>query len=186
MFGPIAAFESFIFRAFNITGRATRAEYWWVFLAQFLIYCVSISMDIWSVYVHGFDEIGFSGMMTPWLLLLFAVPTLTLTMRRFHDSGRSSFKIAVLMLPVVGAPMFGYFLVAPSEPEKNKWGEPRHPSGRMVSVAPDGTQGKQKHNAFASYAYLVNADVEPSPAMVEQRRAEISDYYRSRVLGEGA
>ncbi|WGW04014.1 DUF805 domain-containing protein [Tropicibacter oceani] len=189
MFGPIAACEAFIFNAFNVSGRATRAEYWWVFLAQFLIYVVSITMDIWSLYVHGFAAIGFAGMLTPWLLLLFAVPTLTLTMRRLHDTGRSSFKIAVVLLPVIGLPLFGYYLVAGSDMDKNKWGEPRHPSGRVVTSAKtmsDGTASAQKHNPFASYAYLVNGEADPTPATLEARRAEISDYYRSRVLGQGA
>lgn len=60
------------------------------------------------------------------LLLLYAlvalVPSIALTVRRLHDTGRSGWKIFWGLIPYIGGFILLYFWVQDSQPNENKWG----------------------------------------------------------------
>ncbi|WP_136439741.1 DUF805 domain-containing protein [Pacificoceanicola onchidii] len=197
MVGPIAALESFIFKALDFSGRATRAEFWWAFLALGVAAVISIIMDAYTVMSRDIADLGFTSFLTPWLFLLSFVPYLSLRVRRLHDVRRSGMWLFMDLVPIVGPIMTHVMLAMPSDPEENPWGQPprhtfagskpRSPAqGEFAAEAAAQCQQEKPHNAFQSYAYLVNGEAEPTPDMIEQRRNEIKDYYRARVLGQGA
>jgi len=80
----------------DFTGRARRAEYWWFFITQIVAYTL----------IFAFSVTGGSLESSPSILLvcggLFACacfpPSLAVTVRRLHDSGRSAFWL-LLYLP---------------------------------------------------------------------------------------
>lgn len=79
----------------NFKGRSTRAEFWWV--ALFLFLCS---------FVLGFFNIA---TLATIFQLGVLVPTLAITFRRFHDSGKSgSLAVGLWVIQIVGAAiMFG-------------------------------------------------------------------------------
>ncbi|WP_425099918.1 DUF805 domain-containing protein [Tropicibacter sp. S64] len=195
MVGPIAAMESFVFKAFDFSGRATRAEFWWAFLGLGLLTCGALAMDVYTLISLDLADIGMSSLITPWLFLLTFIPYLSLRVRRLHDIGRSGLFLFLDVVPIIGPILTHIMLSMPSQPEENAWGQPprhvmtRHTPrdaapGSFAAEAKAQTAAPKPHNAFQSYAYLVNGEAEPTPDMIEQRRAEIRDYYRSRVLGQ--
>ncbi len=87
-------------------GRASRAEYWWFFLANFLI---GITIG-WLPYVGDI------------VTAVLMVPGVALTVRRLHDTGRSGKYIFFSLIPLVGFIIIFVFMLLPSGPA-NKWGE---------------------------------------------------------------
>lgn len=186
MVGPFAALESFALNAFRLNARASRSEYWWPFLFQFIVFVSALLMDGWTVFVHGIDQITLWSLLSPWLILLTVIPQFTLTVRRLHDTGKSGLFLLIGLVPIVG-PLWLYFVLAmPSKPDENRWGNPPGMGWSKASASGAKGQAEGKHNPFASYAYLINGESDPTPETIEKRRAEVQDYYRNRVLGEGA
>jgi uncharacterized membrane protein YhaH (DUF805 family) len=93
----------------DFTGRAPRAEFWWFVLAAIIVRIIAmiidniISINVWSVY----------GPVTVLVALALLVPSIAVTVRRLHDTGRSGWWIllpigaACLMLVFGGAAMIG-------------------------------------------------------------------------------
>lgn len=90
-------------------GRATRPEFWWFALAQFLV--------VMAASIVG-DRLG--ALLAIGLLL----PTLAVTTRRLHDMGRSGWWQLIYFLPLVGGLVLLWWLTRPSEPGANRFGAP--------------------------------------------------------------
>jgi uncharacterized membrane protein YhaH (DUF805 family) len=87
----------------TFAGRARRAEYWWFYLFTLLVGLATAVID--AVLNTAFNnEIGIVGTLTSLGLLL---PTMAVTARRLHDTGRTGWW---MLLPVV--PLFATILVA--------------------------------------------------------------------------
>lgn len=102
----------------NFKGRSTRADYWWVVLANFLI-----------GFVLGFiaglipDLAGVTGIITTLYSLASIIPTLALIVRRMHDINRSGWAYLFCLIPLVGFIVVLVFLCTPSVDENNRYGE---------------------------------------------------------------
>lgn len=103
----ISAFRSVVFERYaTFSGRASRAEYWWYFLASFLV-----GMVLGMIPLVG------------WLLsLAFIIPGLAVCVRRLHDAGHSGWCVLLSLIPLVGGIILLVFLLQASAPA-NKWGE---------------------------------------------------------------
>ena len=189
MIGPIAAIEAFFLRAFNITGRASRAEYWWAILFFSIALMAAFAADVMTV-LRPQPPLAFFAYWTPILLLVTFIPQVTAAARRLHDTGRSSLWYLVNFVPIVGPFIVMFLLAMPGQRKENKWGAPRGPQGRRLPMpsedVPSGSPSHagKPHDPMASYAVLINGAVEPSPEQIAAQREQISDYYRSRVLGQ--
>lgn len=82
------AFKRFWKNYANFSGRATRSEYWWWFLANFLITSAAALIPFLNI-VWG---------------LVTLVPSFALVFRRMHDVGRSG---AWIFAPVAGFVLLG-------------------------------------------------------------------------------
>jgi uncharacterized membrane protein YhaH (DUF805 family) len=81
----------------DFNGRATRSEYWWWALASFII---SIPFTILDGIIFGWgydDPVWFSILLT----IAIFIPTLTLTVRRLHDKGKSGWFLLILLAPLI-------------------------------------------------------------------------------------
>ncbi|WP_112321896.1 DUF805 domain-containing protein [Oceanibium sediminis] len=132
----------------TFSGRATRSEYWWFFVAVML-------MNIAASLIDGFMGITNPEAMGPVeMVVSFGVflPMLSAAVRRLHDTGRPGFYVLVpivcgsisgslvalamlqsvlLMLlagliGIAGFVVYIYWLVKPSDPGPNRYGP--HPS----------------------------------------------------------
>ena len=107
-------------------GRARRAEYWFFTLFYFLI---SLAVDIVGsildvIYVLQSNEMSFIGsILTLILSLVFFLPSLAVSIRRAHDTGRSGWYILI--------PIYGFVIMFfDSEVDENKYGP--DPKGRTI------------------------------------------------------
>jgi len=81
-------------------GRASRSEYWYFALFSFLV----------GIATGGVGDI---------LLLL---PSITVSVRRLHDIGRSAWALAWVLLPIIGWIVLIVYAVRPGEPHTNVYG----------------------------------------------------------------
>lgn len=105
--GPIKAVKSAYSNYASFHGRATRPEYWW-----------------WAAYHFAsglpfvFDLEWLAGI----LMLANIVPGIAVTVRRFHDSGKSGANFLWASIPWIGGIILIVFMVQPTEPQDNQYG----------------------------------------------------------------
>jgi uncharacterized membrane protein YhaH (DUF805 family) len=94
-------------------GRAGRAEYWWYFLAQFLLLLVlAILAGAADVFYVLYALVG---------LALF-IPSLAVAIRRLHDTSRSGWWVLIGFVPFVGWIILIVLLAAQPTPGPNEYG----------------------------------------------------------------
>ncbi len=97
-------------------GRATRAEYWWFQLFEFLF---EIDIALPSIVTRCENILSF--FMTLSLLVIF-LPNLAVTVRRLHDINRSGWWTILLFVPFLGGIFLLILMCLPSSPA-NKYGD---------------------------------------------------------------
>ena len=106
------------------TGRATRTEYW-----MFTLFNVIISALLYIPVVMnedaGGDPAGF-GVLAAMIYLVYALavflPSISLTVRRLHDIGRTGAWIFVSFVPLVGGIALLVFTLTESQAGDNEYG----------------------------------------------------------------
>jgi uncharacterized membrane protein YhaH (DUF805 family) len=91
----------------TFSGRARRSEYWWFYLFTILVSLATSGVD--SVLSTAFDnEIGVVGTVASLLLLL---PSLAVTARRLHDTGRTGWWMLLPVIPLLATAVVGFAAV---------------------------------------------------------------------------
>lgn len=98
-------------------GRASRSEFWWFTLFNFLIH-VAVS----AVAAGFFDEAMFVISNFVFALVLF-LPQLAVSVRRLHDSGKSGWFMLFMLFPPAMIVLLIFWLLR-STPVTNQWGPP--------------------------------------------------------------
>ncbi|XXM72149.1 DUF805 domain-containing protein [Lysinibacillus sphaericus] len=107
----------------NFGGRARRKEYWMFYLVNFLI-----SMGIFVIQMAA----GIDGWLNGLYSLFILLPSLAVTFRRLHDTGRSGWWILISLIPVVGWIVILVFMCLEGESQSNKWGpNPKFGGGHL-------------------------------------------------------
>ena len=104
----------------TFSGRARRSEYWYWVLFTFLVGVVAAVADqLLGWHISGSNPGG-------WLSLAFAVivaiPSIAVTMRRLHDTGRSGWWWLVSAICGIGAIIVFFFCIGDSNPGANQYG----------------------------------------------------------------
>ena len=112
------------------SGRARRMEYWMFILVNIIISVVLVIIDslIGTIIRQG----GF-GLLQGLYSLAVLIPTLAVTVRRLHDTGRTGWWILIGLIPVIGNIVLLIFLVLDSEPGANEYG-PNPKEGYSVTA----------------------------------------------------
>ncbi len=97
----------------NFSGRATRSEYWW-----FALFCLLLKAST-LLAIYYFPEWAQLEIFTSLILLL---PSYAVTARRFHDLDMTAWWILILLLPILGAFVFLYWMCKAGEPGANRFG----------------------------------------------------------------
>lgn len=105
---PIEALEAFLPNIGNYSGRARRSEFWWVILI------IGAAAGILRMMMPD----GMGGMIT----ILQIGLTLSLYIRRLHDTGRSWKSLLWLLIPAVGEIILLVFCAKDSDPDTNLYG----------------------------------------------------------------
>jgi len=112
----------------DLKGRARRAEYWYFYLFNFLIYMalyvlILVTGGTESYYsgTTGFGTGVFSILLYLYGLFVF-LPGLAVGVRRLHDTSRSGWYLLVSLIPLAGAIWLLVMLVQDSTPGPNQYG----------------------------------------------------------------
>jgi uncharacterized membrane protein YhaH (DUF805 family) len=103
-------------------GRARRKEYWMFQLVSALVFMALVFIAL------GMERSPISALKvaTSALPLLYClatgIPTLAVTVRRFHDIGRSGWWYFICFIPIAGTIIFIVFVCTDGEPRPNLWG----------------------------------------------------------------
>ncbi|EKO3798637.1 DUF805 domain-containing protein [Vibrio harveyi] len=108
----------------NFGGRARRQEYWYFTLVNVLVNLVMGIIDRVIGSVMQMDNFGFFGVI---YALFIMIPSIAVTVRRLHDSGRTGWWALIAFVPIIGVLVLLYFLIQDSEEGSNQYGaNPKH------------------------------------------------------------
>jgi uncharacterized membrane protein YhaH (DUF805 family) len=112
----IATFKKYI----EFSGRATRTEFWTFVLGNFVI---GIIISILSGIISSIDSLAILGVAISSLFTLATfLPSISVLVRRLHDTGRSGWWYWIALVPFVGIIILLVFLVSGSNEGENKYG----------------------------------------------------------------
>ncbi len=126
---PFDIYKSVLTKKYaEFTGRARRAEFWWFVLINFV---VIFSLVVLIIILAGSDDslTGLGGIIYAVYALGVIVPSLAVTVRRLHDTGKSGWMLLIGLIPFVGPIILLVFYFTDGEPGANQYG----PSPKYVS-----------------------------------------------------
>jgi len=108
----------------DFSGRAPRSEYWWFALFYAVLICALYFLaTITALAMRSASLALILGLVIFLVCIGMVVPSLAVTVRRLHDVGKSGWFWFISLVPVVGSFILLYFLVQPSQPQPNVYGE---------------------------------------------------------------
>lgn len=114
----------------TFTGRARRSEYWWFSGCYFILQIVFnfASLGMLAGVMSGemsYNDPTFSMFQTMSVILGLGLllPSLAVTVRRFHDIGKSGWNILWAAIPLIGAIIVLVWMCQDSDVVANKYGE---------------------------------------------------------------
>ena len=131
-FTLFSAYKSMFKKYAKFSGRSRRSEYWLAGLTNFIIvialYLIAFIPLIISTANHGepsdlsFAFIGLGGLLIFAYFIAVFVPSLALSVRRLHDTGKSGWFLLLNLIPYVGGLIIFIFNVLDSQPGENQYG----------------------------------------------------------------
>jgi uncharacterized membrane protein YhaH (DUF805 family) len=100
------------------SGRARRKEYWMFTLFSVLI---SVVLAIIDAMIRDGDGGGMGPLRAVYSLAVL-IPSLAVTVRRLHDTGRSGWWLLISLVPCVGGLVLLIFTVEDGKPGENQYG----------------------------------------------------------------
>ncbi|MFT2009884.1 DUF805 domain-containing protein [Pontibacter sp. 13R65] len=97
----------------EFSGRSRRSEYWYFMLFNVIISMVLALVDM---------AVGSFGILGGLYSLFIFIPSLALTVRRLHDTGRSGWWMLISLIPFIGWIVLLVFTVSDSQYGDNQYG----------------------------------------------------------------
>jgi len=101
------------------SGRSRRSEYWYFGLFYLIFYAVCAIVD---GITGSLDRAPGIGIFTGILALALLIPSLSVSVRRLHDTGRSGWWLLIGLVPLVGVIILLVFFAQDSEAGANRFG----------------------------------------------------------------
>ena len=108
----------------TFSGRASRSEYWWSYLGYFVIATVlQIFAIIGGIILIDAGELA----LLPSLIALVGIvamiiPTIAVSVRRMHDTGKSGWMLLILIIPCIGFILWIVWMVEVGQAHDNAYG----------------------------------------------------------------
>ena len=99
----------------TFTGRASRSEFWWFYLAYVIVASAANFIDQ-VVLDQRFGVISIV------VVLLFLLPIVSAGVRRLHDSGKSGWLLLLFFIPCIGWIVLIVLLAQATQPGENAYG----------------------------------------------------------------
>lgn len=107
-----------LLRYFDLTGRSTRSEYWFFMFGYAVLTLVSFGAEVWCM----LNLPGYSfGPIVLTVVFFHFVPSITVSLRRLHDIGKSGAWYLLTFIPF-GALVLLIWACFDSEEGSNAWG----------------------------------------------------------------
>lgn len=109
----------------TFSGRASRSEYWWSYLGIAVISMVLQIIGIVGALALGsvneglgalFGLAAFAG------LFALLIPSLSVNVRRLHDTGKSGWMLLILLIPCIGFILWLVWMIEDGQPHVNAYG----------------------------------------------------------------
>jgi len=113
------------------SGRSRRSEYWYFGLFYLIFYAVFAVLD---GITGTFDFRSGIGLFTGILTLALLIPSMAVSVRRLHDTGRSGWWLLIGIIPLIGAIILIVWLAKDGELGANRFG-PNPKEGTSARVA---------------------------------------------------
>jgi uncharacterized membrane protein YhaH (DUF805 family) len=114
----------------QIDGRSRRKEYWLFTLFHILI---AVALIVVDVLLGTFSEVAGLGLFSGLYLLATFLPSLAVSIRRLHDTGRSGWWLFLSFIPLIGSIVLLVFMVLDSEAGANEYGpNPKEPEAAAI------------------------------------------------------
>ncbi len=118
-------------KAFDFKTRSSRAEFWYFYLFTVIVGMVGIQVDQYlSLELIRF-ELSRSpnnefilGHFYTFTYFLFLIPSLSLYVRRLHDTDRSGWWLMIMLIPFIGFVTITMFWLLKGNDKSNKYGDP--------------------------------------------------------------
>lgn len=118
-------------KTFVFSGRSRRKEYWMFVLG---ITIISVVLTIIET-MAGLEITPEAGLLTTIFSLIILIPSISVTVRRFHDIGRSGWWLLLSFIPILGWIAMFIFTLLDSESGSNKYGpNPKQSSNDFASA----------------------------------------------------
>ena len=111
----------------NFDGRARRSEYWYFTLFSILSFLILYTLLFLLIFT-GISLFPFFVLIAVYIVLIM-IPTLAVTVRRLHDTGKSGWWYLISFLPLGGLVLF-IFTLQEGNPFANEYGT--DPKGRSL------------------------------------------------------
>ena len=112
----------------DTSGRSSRPEYWWWVLFSILLGFAWIFV-VALLSPFGRTAVGLAGLVFLAGGIVLIVPTLTLSIRRLHDTNRSGFWLFISLIPYLGGLILFVFYILDGTPGQNRYGD--RPGGNL-------------------------------------------------------
>ena len=114
--GPVEAFTTAWRKSFTYGGKATRAEYWWFYLINFIaIFGVYVLMVLAAAnFLVDIEGLQFVFSLLLIYVLASAFPNLSIVVRRLRDIGKQWQWIFISLIPFIGGIWFIVLMCQPS------------------------------------------------------------------------
>jgi uncharacterized membrane protein YhaH (DUF805 family) len=99
----------------DFEGRARRMEYWMFTLVNFIIYVVAYTLIFSTKSTLLSALLGLYG-------LAILLPSLGVTVRRLHDTGRTGWWILIGLVPFIGTIVLLIFMILDGDEGQNQYG----------------------------------------------------------------
>ena len=115
----------------NFSGRARRSEYWNFFLFNIILsFIVNFGISMLSTLFRNNSAFLFIPLIFFVIYFIYCfIPSIAVTVRRLHDTGRSGLYYFIGLIPLVGGIILLIILLEDSQPNTNMYG----PSNKYVS-----------------------------------------------------
>ncbi len=111
-------------RYFDFSGRSDRTEYWWFCFSFWLLVASGGLLDL-AFLGSAVNAVGEpTGVLAPLALLVSLIPSLGVTVRRLHDTGRSGWWCLIGLIPVLGFIVMLVWMLSPGTRASNQFGPP--------------------------------------------------------------
>ena len=115
----------------GFSGRARRKEYWMFALFNFIFTIIFALLDI---LIYSISDGNLLGMFTGAYSLGILIPSIAVTFRRLHDTGRSGWWLLINFVPMIGTLIYLFILFLDSQPGENEYGPSPKSITESVSV----------------------------------------------------